>query len=477
MQATPISSLEEYTGMPVFAEVGPLIMNKEIETKVTSILAKNNCQMICKIDSSNFAIVKNGKNFQNCLPIECQIEINQDFFILFVDDNEKEKKNFLYEILRFPLGLSFPFIKICRMTNNIFEIHFQSDQTCRLMAQNNIERDIIAVALKMFCGQKILDHKFLNNISSSSTEHLEEERKDEPENENVSNVIITPNLNINNENINHSENEPGQQNIETNIQNNSQKQEIIQTSKELNNNNNNEEAILKGKNEKDQVSNDFLLTKEEKLKFSNISQENEVLKKEKNQLIEELALLKNEKDLLCTELFNSKHNYMEVFRESEQLKTKIEKLLTEKNFLLQDLDIYKSQVKVHEETILNMELRIKSLKEEYEEKLKQQTSKYENQLTISESERVVANEKEINQLKQEIKILNEQIQMKLSTIRELSQSNEDLENKINYLLKKTESLKYETSKNYQSFEKTTFEEQDIEKLQMQIVSNEKTIKE
>lgn len=90
-----------------------------------------------------------------------------------------------------------------------------------------------------------------------------------------------------------------------------------------------------------------------------------------------------------------------------------------------------------------------------------------------EKERVLGLEKENSSLKGEIKILNDQLQMKLGTIKELCQSNEDLENKVNYLKKKNESLQHETSRNYQTFN----EEQDIEKLQTQIVACEKTIKE
>ena len=62
---------------------------------------------------------------------------------------------------------------------------------------------------------------------------------------------------------------------------------------------------------------------------------------------------------------------------------------------------------------------------------------------------------------------------------EKMQKNEEFQLKKNsaFLKEKNESLMHETSKNYQSVERNNSEEQDVEKLQMQIVAFEKTIKE
>lgn len=444
-------------------------MNKEIETRVTAMLSKNECILNSRIDSANFPIIKNGKNFQLLLPLDCQIKIDENSLYLSINGEDPIKKQFNQEIFRFPLQLNFPYIKICRMTNNVYEIYFQQDQTIRMMAENNITRDIIAVTLKMFCGQKILDHKFLN---TSSNEIVSEENFESPK---KNQEILEKEIKIS----------------EFNRQ---EEQYIIKTpSNTTTSELKNDESIQKSNKPLENInkfsqesknSTELLLLKieDQAREINRLNQENDLFRKEKSHNSEESLTIIKEKEQLSTELFQIKHNYMEVLRENEQFKTKLEKLLTEKNFLLQDLTLYQTQLKSNEENTISLETKISILTKEYEEKNLDQTQNCEIQLKKNEISQVQELEKEIMGCKQEIKILNDQLIIKLSTIKELSQSNEDLENKINYLMKKTESMKYETSKSFQSnnnhiHDRNNNEELDIEKLQLQVVGFEKTIKE
>lgn len=497
VQATPISSLEEYCGMPVFAEVGPLMMNKEIETTVMTMLEKCECLMISKMDSMTFPLIKEAKNYQTSLPLECQIKIDQDLLTLSIS-TEGDRKNFNEEIFKFPLGLSFPFIKICRMTNNVYEIYFEKDQMIRMMSENNVTRDIIAVTLKMLCGQKILDHKFLDNEKKSPV-IFQEEVKIESEilenNKNDEEIKISKKIDENLKEDNNLELRKNDLesskmpqmtemndilNINNNILGKRSPDKLIEEQKIQKNDEKSLETHIEYINMKpsNRSSMDLQLKLDQQDKdIAQLIHENEHLKREKHQFIDEITLHKKEKDQLSTELFNAKRNYMEALRENEQYKTKLEKFINEKNFLVQDLNLYKTQIKENEEIIASLELKIKNLTTQHEENLAEQGKMFDSQLKITENERIAEFEKEVSSLKQEIRIFNDQLQMKLGTIHELSQSNEDLENKVNYLMKKNESLQYETSKNHQSFERTINEEQDIEKLQMQIVAFEKTIKE
>ena len=433
-----------------------MIMNKEIETKVTMMLDKGECIITSRIDSMNFPLKKDAKNYQTLTPMDSQIKIDQNFLYLRINTEGMDKKNYNEEIFKYPLGLNFPYIKICRMTNNIYEIYFQQDQTIRMMAENNVVRDIVAVTLKMLCGQKILDHKFLENSENLAIKENSEENLETPK---------------------------------------KTKEDLEEAKKEESANRAQENELSKGKSEKNGeiegirenngASNKFerhsmevlMKIEQQGKELTFFSHENETLHKEKQHFLEEISTLKKEKEQLSTEIFNMKHNYMEVLRENEQYKTNLEKFLNEKNFLLQDLDIYKRQIKENEENISGLEAKILSLTNENEEKLLEQGKNYDNQMKKQENDKVFLYEKEIIELKKEISLHDEQLKIKLNTIRELNQGNEDLENKVNYLMKKNESLMHETSKNYQSVERNNSEEQDVEKLQMQIVAFEKTIKE
>ena len=421
------------------------------------------------------------------------------------------------------------------MTNNIYEIYFDKAQMIRMMAENNINRDIIAVSLKMLCGQKILDHKFLDSeekkletpkknsdqeMEESKRPHDNEKPNFEATNQQQENHAKTQQIEENS--INHQpqatkhQDDPNNQKINHPIDTQKPAQtfqkspliadtpqttllatpkpnqdmqktlQIVETLKTSNKEENHTKMFETPERMKERDSG-FLQSEnfkglqtrveQQEKDIEQLVRESEMMKREKHQFLDEIAMLKKDKEQLSTEVFNAKRNYMEALRENEQSKIKLEKFITEKNFLLQDLDLYKTQIKDNEETIAAFELKIKGLTNLHEESIAEQGRKFDSELKKTENEKINEFEKEVVSLKNEIRILNDQIVMKLGTIRELSQSNEDLENKVNYLMKKNESLQYETSKNYQNIERNNNEDMDIEKLQMQVVSYEKTIKE
>ena len=57
IQATPIATLQEYVGMPVFKEIGPLIMDQGIEKEVNSILQAQYYQGKFKLETSDIQLV------------------------------------------------------------------------------------------------------------------------------------------------------------------------------------------------------------------------------------------------------------------------------------------------------------------------------------------------------------------------------------------------------------------------------------
>ena len=93
--------------MPVFAEIGPLIMNKEIETKVMTMLEKSECVMTSKMDSMNFSLLKDGKNYQTPrMPDKNRPEFSQ-----FACQHRRRQKAFQRRNLQVPPGIELPLHK------------------------------------------------------------------------------------------------------------------------------------------------------------------------------------------------------------------------------------------------------------------------------------------------------------------------------------------------------------------------------
>ena len=59
MQAVPNLGLKEYTGMPIFAEVGPLIIDSEIEQIAYENFDKSSVEFSIKIETIDLEIPPN----------------------------------------------------------------------------------------------------------------------------------------------------------------------------------------------------------------------------------------------------------------------------------------------------------------------------------------------------------------------------------------------------------------------------------
>ena len=41
-------------------------------------------------------------------------------------------------------------------TNNMYEVYFNEADSVKLVAENNIKRDIIAMTIRLYCGQQLV---------------------------------------------------------------------------------------------------------------------------------------------------------------------------------------------------------------------------------------------------------------------------------------------------------------------------------
>ena len=148
VSATPNLHSGQYVGAPVTAEIGPLVLDKTVETKAQELLENDLCVMNAKIDMISF----NYDHSTITLPCEAQIKLNAEDSKIEIFT--KSSKTQTFERLSLcEIDSTYPFVEILRKTNTIFEINLNATDIIRIVAEGNITRDIIAVAIKMYCTQ------------------------------------------------------------------------------------------------------------------------------------------------------------------------------------------------------------------------------------------------------------------------------------------------------------------------------------
>jgi hypothetical protein len=130
--------------MPVCREIGPLVLDEEIEKKALSNLENKEFEISVKIEAIYFDY--NKSNFT--LPCEGVLSLSQERRELTVfavnKSGEREK------ISSCKFSELFPSVHIIRKVNIAFEIHLSQIEVIKFSASNHYERDIIAVTIRMF---------------------------------------------------------------------------------------------------------------------------------------------------------------------------------------------------------------------------------------------------------------------------------------------------------------------------------------
>lgn len=61
-------------------------------------------------------------------------------------------KNPFVKTISISLNENYPIVKLLKKTNNVFEVEMSENLLIRFKAQNNQQRDVIALTIRMFCG-------------------------------------------------------------------------------------------------------------------------------------------------------------------------------------------------------------------------------------------------------------------------------------------------------------------------------------
>ena len=138
--------------MPCFSEIGPLILDKKIQVNVNELHSKKkgNFNLKCELIFCESVEFFSG---------EITFEINFENFTISTNDDINQKKILITK----ELAENFPNIEIIKNSNSKFRLYIDEKNFFLLISKNHIERDIIAMAVRMFCGQKIIDRVLNSN--------------------------------------------------------------------------------------------------------------------------------------------------------------------------------------------------------------------------------------------------------------------------------------------------------------------------
>lgn len=103
------------------------------------------CTIIARIEGSN----ENQTDIQ--YPKECIIKLSLDNLSI-----EVKKDNNIIKTFKVDLFDDYPYVEMIKKTNNMFDIHLSKELEVRIQAKSHIQRDIIAIAIRSFCGKKIM---------------------------------------------------------------------------------------------------------------------------------------------------------------------------------------------------------------------------------------------------------------------------------------------------------------------------------
>lgn len=131
-------------GLPVYGEVGPIVLDTVVEDKVMEYLQNKVCDLTVNIEEIPFEIEDRPSAF----PIEGIINLNKEnktLEIFMIGDEEKRTS-----LASCTYSDQYPAIEFIRSTPTLFELQVSATQTLKLSTETNIDRDVVATAIRMF---------------------------------------------------------------------------------------------------------------------------------------------------------------------------------------------------------------------------------------------------------------------------------------------------------------------------------------
>ncbi|KAL4479205.1 hypothetical protein ABPG72_011417 [Tetrahymena utriculariae] len=429
VEAKPILEESEYKGEPLRQEIGPIVIDKAIQEEVQELLETGRFKIAAKLESiydPNLSHDENEKrNDSYSFPKQVQLQIDTEKVSIFAQNDERINSTA-------SLGQFYPSIKIVKRTNNIFELYFSQNLVYRLQAQSNTHRDVITVALRMFCGKKLISSQF----SSSETEDQQEQYQEE------SNNI--------GQQINNQENQDQMREEQSELP----KAELVQqnsgnqfTSNSYQQSQQNQQQILSQtevrtvRKHQTQASTSesyevFVKLNELTKKTVDLEQLRDEMKSQIQQLQDENKKKETKLEQVDMQLQELKEKLKVQVEINEQFKQKHSQYMNEKLFLTQELQVIQQEIEGKNREIDDQKVQIDKLNTQLQRKKEvfDEEGAQSLQLTIQD----LANK--LNKQIQQNKIIQEELNEKETKFNETNQEKENLQNEVMHFKKKYEYL-------------------------------------
>lgn len=138
-----------YTGLPVFGEVGPLVLDQTVEEKVMAFLKQDVCEYKVGIEKLRPENPELGLAFP-CLGIA---SVNKQEKIIEVWTSNGEEK--LQKLFSCPYTDQYPSIDYVRQTTTLFELQASPQEAIRIYTETSVDRDVLATAIRMFANEDL----------------------------------------------------------------------------------------------------------------------------------------------------------------------------------------------------------------------------------------------------------------------------------------------------------------------------------
>lgn len=159
VQATPV--LEgTYIGMPVYGEVGPIVLDKIVEENVMMYLNNAVCDFRVNIEEICFE----SENKPSILPCLGLVSLNKSEKTIEVFISNGEEKG--ERIASCYYSDQFPSIEFIRQTMTSFELHLSATNIIKLYTDTSINRDVVATAIRMFGNEDLVDPTLEQDVKS-----------------------------------------------------------------------------------------------------------------------------------------------------------------------------------------------------------------------------------------------------------------------------------------------------------------------
>ncbi|KAL4432614.1 hypothetical protein ABPG74_004907 [Tetrahymena malaccensis] len=430
VEAKPILEESEYKGEPLRQEIGPIVIDKAIQEEVQELLETGRFKIAAKLESIYDPSLSHDENEKRndsySFPKQVQLQIDTEKVSIYAQDDERINSTV-------SLGQFYPSIKIVKRTNNIFELYFSQNIVYRLQAQSNTHRDVITVALRMFCGKKLISSQY----SSSEAEEQQEQYQEE------SNNFIG-------QQVNSQENQDQMREEQTELP----KAELVQQNSGNQQASNNQQVQQQNQQQihpqtevravrKHQTQASTSESYEVFVKLNELTKKTVDLEQLRDEMKNQIQQLQDENkkketkleqvDLQLQELQEKLKVQVEI---NEQYKQKHSQYMNEKLFLTQELQVIQQEIEGKNREIDDQKVQIEKLNTQLLRK--KEILDEEGAQSLQQTIQDLADK--LNKQIQQNKVIQEELNEKESKFNETNQEKENLQNEVMHFKKKYEYL-------------------------------------